>query len=299
MPAPATLDVATIDTLPEAFAGAGAQSNRTAQRAEVQPRWHLATRIAFRFAFLYFSLYVATTQMLGGLLPFGWTPNVGGTAVVQRIISWAGVHVFRLGAPPSFQTTGSGDKLVDYLQVFTLLAAAAAVTAVWSVVDRRRPHYRGLHKWFRVFLRFSLGATMLGYGMVKAVPLQMPAPGLQRLLEPFGNFSPMGVLWASIGASKSYEMFAGFMELACGVSCCSCPGWPRSGRWSRSPPRCRSSRLNMTYDVPVKLFSFHIILMSLVLIAPEASRIASVVGAQPHGGPLGAARRSSGGGPWC
>ena len=36
-------------------------------------------------------------------------------------------------------------------------------------------------------------------------------------LEPFGHFSPMGVLWYSIGASKSYEMFAGFMELACGV----------------------------------------------------------------------------------
>ena len=33
----------------------------------------------------------------------------------------------------------------------------------------------------------------------------------------------------------------------------------------------------MTYDVPVKLFSFHLILMSLVLIAPEASRIANVL----------------------
>ena len=35
--------------------------------------------------------------------------------------------------------------------------------------------------------------------------------------------------------------------------------------------------LNMTYDVPVKLFSFHLILMSLVLLAPEASRLANVV----------------------
>jgi hypothetical protein len=35
--------------------------------------------------------------------------------------------------------------------------------------------------------------------------------------------------------------------------------------------------LNMTYDVPVKLFSFHLILMSLVLIAPEARRLARVI----------------------
>jgi hypothetical protein len=32
--------------------------------------------------------------------------------------------------------------------------------------------------------------------------------------------------------------------------------------------------LNMTYDVPVKLFSFHLILMAAFLIAPELSRLA-------------------------
>lgn len=31
--------------------------------------------------------------------------------------------------------------------------------------------------------------------------------------------------------------------------------------------------LNMTYDVPVKLFSFHLILFSLFLLAPEAKRL--------------------------
>ncbi len=32
--------------------------------------------------------------------------------------------------------------------------------------------------------------------------------------------------------------------------------------------------LNMTYDVPVKLFSFHLILMSLFLLVPEFQRLA-------------------------
>jgi hypothetical protein len=32
--------------------------------------------------------------------------------------------------------------------------------------------------------------------------------------------------------------------------------------------------LNMTYDVPVKLLSFHLILLSLVLLAPDLSRLA-------------------------
>jgi hypothetical protein len=274
MHAPVTSDVATIDTPPEALA-APAPPEPHAPPADVQPRWTLATRIAFRFSFLYFSLYVVTTQMLGGLLPFQWTPNLESLTFMQRSISWVGVHVFRL-APPSFQPSGSGDKLIDYLLVATLLIVAAATTVVWSLVDRKRPNYRALNKWFRVFLRFSLGATMLGYGMVKAVPLQMSAPGLQRLLEPFGNFSPMGVLWASIGASKSYEMFAGFMEIVSGVLL-FVPRLATLGAMVTFATAVQIFTLNMTYDVPVKLFSFHLILMSLLLIAPEASRIANVI----------------------
>jgi len=275
MYAPVTVDVTTIETRPEAFA-APAPPKPQAPPADVQPRWNLATRIAFRFFFLYFSLYILGTQMLGSLLPFQWTPNIGGTAFTQAVISWVGVHVIRLGAPPSFQPSGSGDKLVDYLLVAALLMAAAAATVVWSVVDRRRANYRGLNKWFRVFLRFALGATMITYGMVKAVPLQMPAPGLQRLLQPFGQFSPMGVLWYSIGASKSYEMFAGFMELVSGALL-FVPRLATLGAMVTFATAVQIFTLNMTYDVPVKLFSFHLILMSLVLIAPEASRVANVL----------------------
>lgn len=278
MHAPATLDVAVVDTLPDALAAPAPAppEPQPAPPADVEPRWNLATRIGFRFTFIYFSLYIALTQMAGGLLPFEWTPNLGGSAFMQRVITWVGLHVFRLGGPPSFQPSGSGDKLIDYLQAATMLMAAAAVTLVWSLVDRKRAHYRGLNKWFRVFLRFSVGATMIGYGMVKAVPLQMPAPGLQRLLEPFGNFSPMGVLWYSIGASKSYEMFAGSMELVSGVLL-FVPRLATLGAMVTFATAVQIFTLNMTYDVPVKLFSFHLILMSLVLIAPEASRIANVV----------------------
>ena len=35
--------------------------------------------------------------------------------------------------------------------------------------------------------------------------------------------------------------------------------------------------LNMTYDVPVKLFSFHLLLMSLFLLAPDAKRLLNVL----------------------
>ena len=41
-----------------------------ADREAATPRWSAATRVAFRFCFIYFGLYVLTTQMLGGLIAF-------------------------------------------------------------------------------------------------------------------------------------------------------------------------------------------------------------------------------------
>ena len=97
--------------------------------------------------------------------------------------------------------SGSGDKTYNWVLACCLVTIAAAGTSAWSALDRRTEHV-ALHASFRLFLRFALGSTILYYGFAKAIPLQMPAPPLTRLLEPFGNFSPMGVLWSSVGASK-------------------------------------------------------------------------------------------------
>jgi hypothetical protein len=117
---------------------------------------------------------------------------------------------------------------------------------------------------------------MILYGSIKAIPLQMSAPGLTRLLEPFGNFSPMGVLWASMGASRPYEIFTGCAELTAGILL-FVPRLAMLGALVCLVDSIQIFTLNMTYDVPVKLFSFHLILMALVLLAPDASRLMNVL----------------------
>jgi len=238
--------------------------------------WNAATRIAFRFVFLYFGSYVLTTQMLSSLvvLPVGDVPDLSYSAAAVRFLSWMAVRLFRVtqfAAGP----TGSGDRLLDWMQSAALLFFAAIGTAAWTA-SARRVEYRTVQKWFWVFLRFSLGATMIGYGMAKAIPLQMPAPSLSRLLEPYGDFSPMGVLWYSIGASFPYEHFVGSAELLAGILLFVPQLW-MLGAMVALADATEIFSLNMTYDVPVKLFSFHLILMSLVLLAPEMRRLANVL----------------------
>jgi hypothetical protein len=241
-------------------------------------RWRLATRVAFRFCFLYFGLYVLTTQMLGGLwlLPKPSPPDMGATGWMQGLVTWTAAHVFHVRYQYLMTETGSGDRTVDWIHAFVLLIACAAATTAWSILDRRRPQYATLHAWFHAFLRFAAGTTMIEYGMVKAIPLQMPAPSLTRLLEPYGNLSPMGVLWASVGASFPYERFAGAMELTAAVLL-FVPRLSMLGAMLLVADSIQIFTLNMTYDVPVKLFSLHLIVIGLALLAPEMRRLLHVL----------------------
>jgi hypothetical protein len=240
---------------------------------EPAPKWSLPTRIGFRFFAIYFTLYILCTQMFFGLfqLPFWQPPSPGANSALQRAVTWIAVSWW--GFPQPLTTrSGSGDKPYDFALAAGLLIISALATLVWSVADRRRLSYPGLNKWFRLFLRFGLGGTMVTYGTIKAFPVQMSYPFLTRLLEPYGNFSLMGVLWAQMGSSPAYQIFTGCVEVLAAVLL-FIPGLTTVGALVALAATTQVWVLNMTYDVPVKLFSFHLVVMSLMLLAPDLRRL--------------------------
>lgn len=242
------------------------------------PAWRPVTRVAFRFTFLYFGLYIFTTQMLTTLvqLPIWGFPVLGTLSPLQAVVTWVASHLFGVTDRPVITMSGSGDKIFDWVLVFCLLVAALVATVAWTILDRRRESYSALHGWFHLFVRFALGATMIEYGASKAIPLQMGAgPSLGRLVEPFGYFSPMGVLWSFMGASPAYQSFTGCAELLGGILL-FVPRTATLGALVCLADSVQVFALNMTYDVPVKLMSFHLVLLSLFLLAPDAARLAKV-----------------------
>ncbi len=240
-------------------------------------RWRAATRIGFRFVVVYFGLYILTTQMLSGLivLPVGNLPDLQDLPPVRTIVSWVAAHVFRVTAPLVITGSGSGDKTFDWVHAFCVLVGATVATALWSSIDRRRLSYGAIDRWFRLFARFALGSTMLGYGFAKVIPIQMPYPHLTRLVERYGDFSPMGALWYFIGASPAYETLVGCAEVAGGLLVLI-PQTAMLGALICLADAIQIFALNMTYDVPVKLFAFHLIALSAVLLAPDAPRLLNV-----------------------
>jgi hypothetical protein len=227
---------------------------------------------------VYFGLYCLLTQISTSLVPLANVdvPDPSTFWPTRQIVFWTASHVFRITKPLVYTDSGSGDKTFDWVLQFCLLMIAVLATAVWSMLDRRRENYATLYRWFRLFIRICLAGQMFSYGWAKAVPLQMPFPYLTKLVEPYGNFSPMGVLWASIGASPAYEIFAGCAEILGGVLLIV-PPTVTLGALVCLADMTQVFMLNMTYDVPVKLFSFHLILLSLFLLAPDLRRLADMV----------------------
>ncbi|PYU30035.1 MAG: hypothetical protein DMG31_15250 [Acidobacteria bacterium] len=252
----------------------GTQSQIEERSRETQvPHWSFVKRLTSRFCFSYFGLYCLTSQILGGLfLITKFSVDPATLWPMRQITLWTAAHIFGITHPLVYTGSGSGDKTFNWVETFCLLVLVVLATGIWSVLDRQRDNYVTLDKWFRLFIRFALASAMFSYGMVKVFPQQMPFPFLTRFVEPFGNFSPMGVLWNFVGASPVYEIFAGCAEMLGGILLIV-PGATMLGMLICLADLTYVFLLNMTYDVPVKLLSFHLILMCLFLLVPELPRL--------------------------
>jgi len=234
------------------------------------PRWNLALRIAFRFWMIYLGLYCLATQIITAGTDI---PDPATLWPLRPVIFWTAAHIFHVNVPLSFGgNSGGADCMFGWVMTFCLLVIATAATVVWSLLDRSRENYAELHKWFRLFLRFALAGQMIFYGFAKVIPQQMPYPSLTRLLQPFGTFSPYGVLVNSIGSAPAYEIFAGCAQVAAGLLLIV-PRTATLGALISLADMIQVFTLAMTYDVIAKLFAFHIMLLSCFLLAPDVPRL--------------------------
>jgi hypothetical protein len=252
------------------------------------PPWGAAKRIGFRFVFVYLVLYI---------LPFPLdlirlydviarpTPTVWNAPILwlrdyvlnpyeelwKAVGVWVGGYVF--GTEIQYFPAGSGDTTYNYVLVACFAAVAAVVTALWTAVDRKRVRYDRLFRALRFYVRFKLAAAMLTYGVAKVS--QFPAPSLDRLLQPLGEFSPMGLLWTFMGASTAYTWVAGAGELLGGVLL-TARRTTLLGALVSIGVLGNVVAMNLCYDVPVKLYAMHLLAMGVFLTLPDLGRLADL-----------------------
>lgn len=240
--------------------------------------WSTLARIGFRFFFVYIGAYILLTQIALTLLGIfsGRVSTLATVPVIRWLVGWTAVNIFGISGPLVHVETASSDRTYDWVLLFCLLITAVAVTITWSVLDRRRLGYPRLLSWFRVCVRFGLAGQLVLYGVAKILLTQMPSPPLSTLMTPFGGLTPMGLLWSSIGAAPAYEVMIGSFETIGGLLLIL-PKTATLGAFLSTVGVTQVFVLNLTYDVPVKTLSFHLLLMSLFLLAPELGRLLDVL----------------------
>ena len=234
-----------------------------------QTSWSIYRKVGFRFLFIYFGLFI---PFQNASFPFWSTIFEYPMAWMQELIVWLGANVYGLKDPISIQITGSGDTTYDYVFVLTALLFAILGALIWSVLDRKRPHYKTLFYWLTVAVRYYVAFMLIYYGLVKVIQLQFPAPQPNRLIETFGDSSPMGLAWTFLGFSKGYNMFMGIAELLAGLMF-----FRRTttlGAIITLMTVMNVMALNYFYDIPVKIVSTHLVLMMLFLLAKDIRRLA-------------------------
>ncbi len=233
----------------------------------VWPTWR---KISFRFAFIYLALYTAPWNLLG---------SIPGTQYVLKyydqgwdwVVRWANGLIFHV-ADPLVPMAGSGDTSFGWAQLWFTLSIAALGAITWSAIDRKRPHYEVLDYWLRIVVRYYIAYYCFTYGLIKVFALQMPFPNTSQLATPLGDFLPMRLSWMFIGYSSPYQVFSGFMETLAGILLI-----PRRtvtlGLLASIGVFINVVVLNLAYDIPVKLFSAHLLLFCLFLLSYDTRRL--------------------------
>lgn len=229
--------------------------------------WPPTLRIAFRFICVYLLLFGLPGFL--GYLPF---PD-GSKAPWRALVSVMGRLVLGPSRVIVAKQTGSGDTLFQWVELLTVLVLSLLVTLAWSFVDRRRKEYALGHESLRIYIRYLVGTHMMLYGTGKLFVLQFRPPAPERLLETVGDMSPMGLLWTFMGYSPVYTAFTGAVEIL-GAVLLFFRRTTLAGALVVIAAMSNVVMLNLCYDVPVKIFSFHLLLMAGVLLLPDGARIA-------------------------
>ena len=149
---------------------------------------------------------------------------------------------------------------------------AFIIAVAWALADRKRKSYTQLMYWLRIFVRYYLAFVLFTYGFVKIIKLQFPFPNLGRLTETYGDSSPMALAWTFVGYSKGYNIFIGCAEVLGGVLLF----FKRTtllGALISLTVMMNVAAMNFAYDIPVKIFSVNLVMMSAWVAWYDLERI--------------------------
>jgi len=178
-------------------------------------------------------------------------------------------HVLHLSYAGIFLSDSA--SLYIHLIVLSLISLIVA-----SIVSFAKKDYtRQIGYWLALVVRYYLIIILLIYGFDKLFKTQFYLPEPNTLYTAVGDMHKDILYWTTMGASRSYTMFCGILEIAAALLLL----FQRTivfGAAISFAVLLNVVVLNFSYDISVKIFSSFLLLLSIVLLSLYIKPIAAI-----------------------
>lgn len=233
-------------------------------------QWSFSEKLLFRFFFIYFMIAIA---------PWTWLENIPYLAQItvpwywlqDQLVQFANTYIFKV-YKELVPLNGSGDTSWAWTHLWFFLLLSLLIAIIWTLTDKKKTAYPRWKYLLATIVRYQLAIVAFGYGIIKLFALQMITPSLSQLATPLGEYLPMRFSWMFIGYSTPYQVFSGAAEVLVGLLLFN-RKTVTAGALMALAVFTNVMVMNFCYDIPVKLFSTHLVAMSLFLVVLEYKRV--------------------------
>ena len=241
---------------------------------ERQEAYHKPTSmrlVAFRFFFIYFLLTIT---------PWFWFQAIPGIPFLYKlygpidfwVVDMINRYILHVKDTLNVNGGGSGDTSFAWAQFYTHLILSALGCLIWTILDRKRVKYDTLNFILINIVRYQIALVAFGYGIIKLFGLQMSYPNIHLMATPLGDLLTMRFYWLFLGYSMPYQIFSGVMEVIVGLLLLN-RKTVTLGALMGTAVFTHVLLLNLSYDIPVKLYSLQTVICCLFLAAYDWKRV--------------------------
>lgn len=235
-------------------------------------RWPAFRKLGFRFSFIFILSFILVFN--NGTYPLYGYISSPLNHFMQKLTPWFAENILGYSYDHSIFINGSGDTSYAWISLLILFLLALVGAALWSILDRKRANYRILFYWLTTAIRYYVAFMLINYGLIKVFYMQMQPPRLTQLLQPLGEYSPMGLSWTYIGYSQGYNILIGSIEILSGLLLFR--KMMVLGALITVATSINIMAVNYFYDVPVKMVSTALLLFSIFLLLPYLKALCEI-----------------------
>ncbi len=180
--------------------------------------WKKWQKVVFRFFTIFLALLtiVAYNPILQ-VIDSNFMQQLKFFALLIPFVSWVDDHILHLGYSPEIHMNFFSDNRFGVILLFVISVLTIVGTIIWSILDKKRNNYNRFYFWFSNYLAYYVSIAVMGYALIKVIPVQAPYPAADELLIRWGNLRDWEILFKFLGTSPLYVQFCGWIEVVASI----------------------------------------------------------------------------------